>query len=155
MPDSEPSHQTRDETTQVLAQLARIGLAIDKELTLISERMTWLVISESFIFSAFTLAVANHEKTVVLVALAYLMSLVGTLLAVLVYPALLAAHSAATRLKGERDRFEFKMPEALRVNLLASGREHFWGSVPAFAIPVMLILAWSVILIVLFLAPLR
>lgn len=155
MPDSDPSNPTPDETTQLLAQLARIGLAIDKELTLISERMSWLVISESFIFSAFTLAVANHEKTVVLVALAYLMLIVGSLLALLVYPALLAAHSTATRLKGERDRFEFRLPEALQVKLLASGREHFWGSVPAFTIPVMLIFAWSVILIVLFLAPLR
>jgi hypothetical protein len=155
MPYSDPSNPTRDEPTQLLAQLARIGLAIDKELTLISERMSWLVISESFIFSAFTVAVANFEKAVVLHALAYLTPLVGSLLTLLVYPALLAVHSTATRLKGERGRFEFKLPEALQVKLLASEREHFGGSVPAFAIPVMLILAWSVILIVLFLAPLR
>lgn len=42
MPYKDPNHQTPDETALLLTQLARIGVAIDKELTLMSERMTWL-----------------------------------------------------------------------------------------------------------------
>src|SRR5271169_4339167 len=95
MPYNNPSGQTADETSQLQTQLTRIGFAIDKELTLISERMSWLVISESFIFSAFTAAVANRDKAAVLDVLAWLMSLLGIMLAVLVYPALLAAHFTA------------------------------------------------------------
>ena len=54
MPYNEPNNQTTNETALLLTQLTRIGVAIDKELTLMSERMSWMVISESFIFSAFT-----------------------------------------------------------------------------------------------------
>lgn len=151
----DPNHQTPDETSHLLAQLTRLGVAIDKELTLITERMSWLVISESFIFSAFTVAVANQEKTMVLSIFAWLMPLVGFLLAFFVYPALLAAHSTAKRLKEERQQFELRLPEDLRVNLLASKREHCLGTVPAFMIPAMLLLVWSVIFVTLVFVPLK
>jgi hypothetical protein len=152
---SDPNNQTTDESALLLTQLTRLGAAIDKELTLMSERMSWLVISESFIFSAFTVAVANHEKGMVLSALAYLMPLVGFLLALLVYPGLLAAHITAKRLKAERHQFELRLPEALQVRLLAPKRAHLLGSVPAFVIPVMLVLVWSAIIVVLVVAPLK
>jgi hypothetical protein len=153
MPYNDPIHQTADEIYQLQTQLTRLGSAIDKELTLISERMSWLVMSESFFFSAFTVAVANREKAMVLDVLVWLLPVVGSLLAILVYPALLAAHFAARRLKEERHQFEMKLPEDLRVKLLASPREHFLGSVPAFVIPVILVLVWGVVIGVLALAP--
>ena len=140
-----PNQLTADETTHLLTQLIRMGSAIDKELTLISERMSWFMISESFIFSAFTMAVAHHERTIILVMLAWIMPLVGSLLGLCVYPALLAANRTSNRLKAERHQFELKLPEDLRVTLLASPRERIWGSVPAFVIPVMLVLVWSII----------
>ncbi len=155
MPYTDSIGQTTEETALLLTQLTRIGVAIDKELTLMSERMSWLVVSESFIFSAFTVAVANREKGMVLVTLGCLMPLVGFLLAILVYPALLAAHRSARRLKEERHRFESRLPEALQVMLLAPKREHFLGSVPAFVIPVMLIVVWSTIIVVYVLALLK
>src|SRR5579862_4005581 len=119
MPDNGPNNLTTDEAVLLLSQLTRIGVAIDKELTLISERMTWLVVSESFMFSAFTTAVANQEKAIVLNTVGYLMPLVGLLLALLVYPGLLAAHFTAKWLKDERHRFELRLPEDLQVKLLA------------------------------------
>jgi hypothetical protein len=149
MPYNDPNNQTTNETALLLTQLTRIGVAIDKELTLISERMSWLVISESFIFSAFTTAVANLAKGTVLITFAYLMPLVGFLLALLVYPGLLAAHITAKSLKRERHQFELKLPEDLQVKLLAPKREHVLGSVPAFVIPVMLLLVWSVVIVLL------
>jgi len=48
-----------------------------------------------------------------------------------------------------------KLPEDLQVKLLAPKREHFLGSVPAFAIPGMLLLVWSVIIVALVLVPWR
>lgn len=153
MPYDDPNNQTTDETALLVRQLTRIGGAIDKELSLISERMSWLVVSESFIFSAFTVAVANHDNATVLKTLAYLMPLVGFLLALLVYPGLLAAHFTAKWLKDERHQFELRLPETLRVKLLAPKQAHLLGSVPAFVIPVMLLVVWSVIIMTLVLGP--
>jgi hypothetical protein len=146
MPYDDPNNQTTAETALLLTQLTRIGRAIDKELTLINERMTWLVVSESFMFSAYTMAVANHERVVVLNTLVYLMPLVGLVMALLVYPGLLAAHFTAKWLKEERHLFELRLPAGLQVKLLAPPRTHVLGSVPAFVIPVMLFLVWAAII---------
>lgn len=152
MPYNDPNNQTTEETALLLAQLTRIGVGIDKELTLMSERMTWLVVSESFIFSAFTAAVSNRDKATILEMLAYLMSLVGLLLALFVYPALLAAHISAKKLKEERHQFELRLPDDLRVKLLAPKQAHFLGSLPAFLIPVLLFLVWGTLIITMVLA---
>jgi hypothetical protein len=138
-PDADVGH--------ILTQLTRLGAAIDKELSLINERMTWLVISESFIFSGFTMAVGTHEKQTVLGLLVGILPLVGLLMALFVYPALLAAHNTANRLKGDRRRFELRLPENLRIDMLASRRAHLFGSIPAFLIPLMLILVWITIIV--------
>lgn len=153
MPFNDPNNQTTAETALLLTQLTRIGIAIDKELSLMSERMSWLVISESFIFSAFTTAFANHEKGVVLVAFACFMPIVGLLMALLVYPGLLAAHYTAKWLKEERHHYELKLPEELQVKLRAPKLAHLLGSVPAFVIPVMLLLVWLVTIVVMVLVP--
>jgi hypothetical protein len=153
VPFNDPNNQTPGETALLLTQLTRIGVAIDKELTLMSERMSWLVISESFIFSAFTVAFANHEKGAVLVAVSCLMPIVGFLMALLVYPGLLAAHTTAKWLKAERHHYELRLPEGLQVKLRAPTRAHFLGSVPAFVIPVMLLSVWTVIIIVMLRVP--
>ena len=100
-------------------------------------------------FSAYTMAVANQDKAVVLNTLVYLMPLVGLLLALLVYPGLLAAHFTAKWLKEERHQFELQLPEYLQVKLLTPKRTHVLGSMPAFVIPVMLVLVWSAIIVVL------
>lgn len=148
MPFDDPNNQANAETALLLTQLTRIGVAIDKELTLMSERMSWLVVSESFIFSAFTVAVANHDKSMILVAVVCLMPIVGFLMALLVYPGLLAAHTTAKWLKEERRQFEWRLPGDLQVKLRAPKQAHFLGSVPAFVIPVMLLLVWTVIIVI-------
>ena len=45
----------------VLAQIARLGEGLKAEFDLIAVRMTWLVISASFIFSAFATAIPNYR----------------------------------------------------------------------------------------------
>jgi hypothetical protein len=116
MPYDAANPQTPDETAHLLTQLVRLGAAIDKELTLMSERMTWLNLSESFSFSAFTVAVVNRDKALALELLACLMPIVGFLRALLVYPALLAAHSMARRLKETRHKLELMIPVKLQIN---------------------------------------
>ena len=62
MPHNNPNNQTAEETTQLQTQLTRIGMAIDMEVTLISERMSWLVMSESFFFSAFKVSLPTAKN---------------------------------------------------------------------------------------------
>jgi uncharacterized integral membrane protein len=143
-----------DSTQHVLAQLARIDDAISKEFSLVSERMTWLVISESFIFAAFTSAVANyrpeHKMALSLLFLVWILPLVGFLFALLVYPAILAAHVAAFKLKTLREELEVKLPQELQITLISSkNKEHFLGNIPPYAIPPIIILMWVVLVIVL------
>lgn len=45
----------------VLSQIARLGEGLKAEFDLIAGRMSWLVIAESFIFSAFATATASYR----------------------------------------------------------------------------------------------
>jgi hypothetical protein len=45
----------------VLSQIARLGEVLKAEFDLIAGRMSWLVIAESFIFSAFATATASYR----------------------------------------------------------------------------------------------
>jgi hypothetical protein len=79
----------------VLSQIARLGEGLKAEFDLIAGRMSWLVISESFIFSAFATATASyrpdHPLVGVLRYLDWILPFVGMLLAASVYAAILAA----------------------------------------------------------------
>ena len=50
-----------DDVAYVLSQIARLGEGLKAEFDLIAGRMSWLMISESFIFSAFATALANYR----------------------------------------------------------------------------------------------
>jgi hypothetical protein len=133
----------------VLAQIARLGEGLKAEFDLIAVRMTWLVISESFIFSAFATAVANyrpdHPAVGGLRFLLWVLPFVGMFLAVTVYLAILAALSAIDTLKGQRDRMMAGLPAQLRIDLIATrSRQQWWGNVPAHVLPPVLFLVWAV-----------
>ena len=154
MPYNSSANQTPAETSHLLVQLQRLDGAIDKEFTLVSERMTWLVVSESFIFSAFAATVANykpdHKMATALLFLLWALPFVGFLLAVLVYPAILAAHSAAFKLKNLRDTVDDRIPIDLKVAKISSKtNEHLIGNIPPYAIPPIFIIVWLVLIIVL------
>ena len=90
-----------------LAQLARLGEMLKAEFDLIAARMSWLVIAESVIFSAFATATAyyrvDHPLLGVLRYLAWVLAIVGMFLAACVYVAILAALSAVDTLKNQRE----------------------------------------------------
>jgi hypothetical protein len=131
----------------VLSQIARLGEGLKAEFDLITGRMSWLVIAESFIFSAFATSIASyrsdHPVTGGLRFLAWVLPGVGMFLAACVYVAILAALSAIDTLKVQRDRMMVALPSHLRIDLIAAQtRKEWWGNLPAYVIPPVLFLVW-------------
>jgi hypothetical protein len=132
-----------------LAQIARLGEGLKAEFDLITGRITWLMISEAFIFSAFATAVANyrpdHPAIGGLRFLAWVLPFVGMILAVCVYVAILAALSAIDTLKRQRERMMAGLPAQLRIDLISvRSQQQRWGNLPAYVLPPILFLVWAV-----------
>ena len=130
-----------------LIQLGRLTDAVRAELDLIGMRLTWLVISESFLFSAFAVSVPTYDSKAnlsqVLLYILWTMPLVGMLFAGSVYVALLAALRAGNQLMEQRDQLMERLPEHLRISLISSqSREYWWGNVPPRVIPPIIFLLW-------------
>jgi hypothetical protein len=152
--DSEPSGDEVNpfdsgDVPHVLAQIARLGEALKAEFDLIAGRMSWLVIAESFIFSAFATVTASyrpdHPRVGQLLYLAWTLPLVGMFLAASVFVAILAALFAVDTLKNQRDRMMAGLPVQLRIDLIsARSRKQWWGNLPAYVIPPVLFLVWAV-----------
>jgi hypothetical protein len=130
----------------VLSQIARLGEGLKAEFDLIAGRMSWLVIAESFIFSAFATATASyrhdHPLAGVLHYLAWMLPFIGMFMAACVY---VAALSAVHILKDQHDRMMAGLPSQLRIDLIsAHSREQLWGNLPIHTIPPVLLLVWAV-----------
>jgi hypothetical protein len=133
----------------VLSQIARLGEGLKAEFDLIAGRMSWLVIAESFIFSAFATAIANyrpdHPAAGGLRFLAWVLPFVGMVLSLTVYVAILAALSSIDLLKSQRDRMMAGLPVQLRIDLIsAKSRQEWWGNLPTHVIPPILLLVWAI-----------
>jgi hypothetical protein len=136
------------EVPQVLSQIARLGEALKAEFDLITARMSWLVIAESFIFSAFATAIANyhpeHSVAKGLRFLVWTLPFVGMFLAVCVHVAILAALSAIDALKKQRDRMMAGLPPHLQIDLISvRSPQQWWGNLPAHVLPPVLFLVWA------------
>ena len=110
--------------------------------------MSWLVIAESFIFSAFATAIANyrpdHPVAGGLRFMAWILPFLGMFLSACVYVAILAALSAIDTLKNQRDSMMAGLPSQLRIDLIAAqSRKEWWGNLPAYVIPPVLFLVWA------------
>jgi hypothetical protein len=133
--------------TLIVRQLTRYDEAIVKEFSLVCDRMTWLVLSESFIFTAFSVAAAELFKApdgkVLLIAILICMSVLGVFLAGVVVPAIAAAHHAIERLKHDRKKLETQLPEPLQVrHVEVSDREHNRGNLPPLLVPPLMMAIW-------------
>ena len=133
----------------VLSQIARLGEGLKAEFDLIAGRMSWLVIAESFIFSAFATATASYRPDHPLAGrlryLGWILPFIGMFMAACVYVAILAALSAVHTLKNQRDRMMAGLPSRLRIDLIsAHSREQLWGNLPTHTIPALLLLVWAV-----------
>ncbi|MEW6737299.1 MAG: hypothetical protein AB1489_38810 [Acidobacteriota bacterium] len=139
------------EYSVAVAQLARYGDAISKEFTLVNDRMTWLVVAESFIFSAFATSAAYYATSgsmkYLVGCLLIFMPLLGIFLAKTVIPAIKAAHEATDSLKERRDSFESRLPEHLQVRMITcKDPQHEKGNIPAKRVPKAIIFFWLALL---------
>ncbi|MFY9825173.1 MAG: hypothetical protein WAM82_27595 [Thermoanaerobaculia bacterium] len=141
----------KDDYSHAIDQLSRLDGAIEKEFTLVSDRMTWMVISEAFIFCAFSTATTSRAtagslKTVV-DCLLILMPFLGLFLAFIVMPAIFAAHQAIQKLKNKRCSLEERLPYKLRIELVsAQDTEHSRGNIPPRWVPSFIVGVWMVLL---------
>ena len=139
---------TREDLPHVLIQIGRLSEALKAEFDLVGTRMTWLVTSQAFLFTAFATAASNvkDDQPLLLSALKFLVCaipVVATAIAVLVALALHAAHSVAVRIKNDRDKLILTLPERLQIRLVSSrDKEHSRGNLPAVCIPWILASAW-------------
>lgn len=121
----------------VLRQICRLDGAIEKEFTLISDRMTWMIISESFIFGPFTLAATSYTYAPkafanVILGMLLILPLLGIAIGAYALFAIRAAHEAADFLKDTRKEMEGLLPDVLRVNLIdVTYRKRERGTVPS------------------------
>jgi hypothetical protein len=124
--------------------LARYDDQIDIELNLISARMTWLVISQSFLFGTFV-AGANIEPRAFGYAVQALVSVVGLLSSVWVRTGIEAALRVVDRRKDERRPVLESLSAELVIALPAvhrADREHQDGNTPTRRIPTLLAIVW-------------
>jgi hypothetical protein len=135
----------------VLTQLSRLDGAIEKEFTLVSDRMTWMMISESFIFGTFTAAVVHfnptHPLRYAVLSLLAMLPFLGISIAVLAFRAINAAHTAADRLKDRREQLEKVFSGQLNVELVSSKLDtHAVGNLPPKYLPPIMIATWIILL---------
>lgn len=144
----------RDVAPMILSQLSRLDRAIEKEFTLVSDRMAWMVVSEAFIFGAFVDAAVNYTPSAtylknLIVALLLTLPLLGITMAGFAWRAIIAAHGAVARLKDKREELEKHFPEPIRVDLISSKQHvHEMGNAPPRYLPPIIIFIWLAFLII-------
>jgi hypothetical protein len=129
--------------------LDRQDRQIDTEMNLVSARMTWLVISQSFLFGAF-IGSGALVPPVFGESVQALVSLVGLLSSAWVRTGVAAALAVVDRRKDERRPILASLSQTLGVELPAVHRDdpaHSAGNAPPQRIPAMLILAWATLML--------
>lgn len=136
------------DTGHLLTQIGRVSDAVKVEFDLIGTRMTWLVVSQSFMFATFATAAANAGSKAgpYLPVLKYLViatPLLGVAVAAFVALAIKTAHAVAIDMKNQRDTLILQLPEALRIRLVSSrDHAHSRGNLPAKWVPWLLTAFW-------------
>jgi hypothetical protein len=136
--------------------LDRIDKQLEIELNLISARMSWLVISESFLFNAFVGAGGDYIKPPgVGIAIQLVVAVMGFLIAAFVKSAVNAALAVIDQRKDQRvpmeDRLLALMSAADRAVTLPSvsrvDKQSEYGNVPAKRIPSVLMMGWVILVV--------
>jgi len=155
-----PSIQTwtKDDIPALCSLGALVESKIAHEINLTGYRMTWMVVSESFLFSAFAVILGIAPSTMPTTArwLAVCLPFLGILLAFAVWPSLFAAgrvEHALLELRGSIDEELKRLAFGNWVNLGLASREPTlrytisWGEIPRRYVPGLLILGWVVALV--------
>lgn len=126
--------------------IERYDKQIDIELTLINARMTWLVISQSFLIGSFVAAASTPVREVGL-AIQLVVALVGFLICNWVRMGINAALNMVARWKDERQPYLGQLSTAIGLPLAAVSsveRAHHDGNLAPAMIPRILMIAWVV-----------
>jgi len=136
--------------TNLKDRLARLDGHIRFEFDLTAQRLTYLAISESFLFSAYTVIQANYDPTkfvnnVYLQRVAFILPILGVALAAAALIAVIGAISMTRILKDERGALNGQSQAAglgvdNRIN--SSCWQHKAGLVPAAVLPLAFLFGW-------------
>jgi len=137
-----------------LGRLKRLDDQIRMEYDLMGQRMSWMVISQSFLFSAVALTANNSvdpSMRKVLSLLRLLMPFVGILSCLFSMAAIFAARSVINRLKTLRNRLEDLFEQQNgdgfdRLGVRQTDWQHSFGNFPTSFLPLTLIGVWLTIL---------
>lgn len=125
-------------------RIKRLDDQIRVEFDLIGHRMTWLVISQSFLFSAVSLTVnnsVNPSAVKISELLRWLIPIIGIITCISVGLATFAARSVIDKLKSQRDPLESQEPIGVR----SASWEHKIGNIPSVILPWVLCIAWFLV----------
>jgi hypothetical protein len=116
---------------------------IDFEHNLIVQRLSWLLGSQAFLFSAYAIGAGVTSPKATVELLVRLIPIVAILSSALIYIAVLAALVALQRLRsGYVDRFQ----DPSLPNVSTSGAVYAAGSVPPIFLPLVFIVVWALLL---------
>lgn len=137
----------------IALKIQRTDTQIRSEFDLVSHRMSWLMMSQSFLFIAYANLMSGLSNIGLdhlhkpLFGLCYIIPIVGMLMTIFVGVGIHAALSVANKLKNERKRFELNHPTLCTLYKTTVHRdwwEHIAGNVPSYCLPSMFFLAWVV-----------
>lgn len=136
--------------------LGRLDAMIKTNLDLISHRMGWLLISQSFLFTAFALAAAHVQNPLAdrlsLGVFVHLVPLLGLAIALFVGLSLLAAMRVIWTMKATRARIEATLTRPLEetygaASVPRTSLTDWVGHAPALAVPPLFAAAWLYLLL--------
>ena len=137
---------------------ALIEAKMAHEINLTNARMTWLVVSESFIFSADAVILSASNQTPAGHALLWALPIVGILLVIFVWFSLMAAKKVMNALVYDRAKMDKIIEEVTSLGLTSLGpvrdttvyNTHRAGNMAVELVPLLLVFAWIAVAILQF-----
>jgi hypothetical protein len=134
-------------------RLTRLDSQLKIEYELIGHRVSWLLVSNSFLFGAFVVGINNlSEKDDIqklIHILIYAIPIIGLASSVLVALAVRAAHEVISELKVVRDRVEEEAHHAFsyeRLGVHIKSWPHIVGNWPPTVLPPLFAVVWARVL---------
>ncbi len=149
-PPGQPGQNERRQEAILEIIINRMDSQIRIEFELVNQRMSWLMVAQSFLFIAYaTVWVGlSREVNIILSKLTLIIPSIGIAMAILVRIAIWAAHNIVSHVKDERARFEKEHPayKDYRISVHRKELEHKLGNFPAQILPFLFIASWAALL---------
>jgi hypothetical protein len=132
-------------------RLIRADAQIKTEFDLIGHRVSWLLVSNSFLFAALVVGLGNSSADVtnrrIVGVLLWALPLIGLASSTLVALAVLAAHDVIKDLKVERGKLEeeaYQLYRYERLGVQVKSWPHLVGNWPPILMPPLLMVIWAI-----------